>query len=780
MRLPEPRQWRPEMVSGAVVFGVIGVLCAALVCLPSSWMVRAGLLAAMGVGTVAAMLVGLRANAPVRRGPWETLLLGAVVLGLVGWVRVDRHTFGHLAATSPLGPELGQLVGLGLVALAVSVFARAPHPFEHRNPDTVIDGALAGLAAYVVCWAYVVEPTGALSTVQRAMLPLPVSIDVFMLVVAMVGIVPRIRRSGSGRALLCVLGALAIGDFLYLGDDLRRFAVPLGVVGAAYVAAAGALGFAFLHPSMRRLFGGRLGTAEQSPGRARLSLVVLVPAALVVVGLSALHTRDQRALLGAALAGTFVLVVVRVLRAVSSTRASVASLEHQARHDPLTGLGNRALIQQAIDAALSRSSQRTQVAVIFLDLDRFKTVNDIHGYSCGDQLLAEVGQRLVSTFSDRAVVARVGGDEFALLVHPVATTGAARHEAERARRLLRTPFHIYNTEIMVTASVGVVVSSGAEPTTDAETMLRDADTAMYQAKAAGRDAVSVFDPSMRDRLADRLALEHDLRLALEREEFVVMFQPIVSLGDEATIVVGLEALLRWDRPTRGLVPASLFVECAEASGLLREIGDWVIGESARHLAKWRRVAGGENLFVSVNVSALHLRSPSLADGVRVALAETGLEPSALCIEVSESTLMEDTALGVALVIRLKQMGVRLAVDDFGRGYGSLAYLKQFPVDYVKVDPQFIEALVVEDGAHETLVGAIVSMASSIGAICVAEGVETERQERALRGIGCELAQGFFYSWPVPADEVMPTVRAFSPRRGLRLVTGDAGGGRPAR
>jgi EAL domain-containing protein (putative c-di-GMP-specific phosphodiesterase class I) len=303
---------------------------------------------------------------------------------------------------------------------------------------------------------------------------------------------------------------------------------------------------------------------------------------------------------------------------------------------------------------------------------------------------------------------------------------------------------------------------------------------MYQAKAAGRDMVTVFDESMRDRIADRLALEHDLRRAIERDEFCLMFQPIVTLADDGPVVAGLEALLRWERPTRGLVPASFFIECAEASGLLTEIGDWVIRESCRQLAAWRRVPGAEGLFVSVNVSALHLKSNALPARVRKALAETGLTPDALCVELAETTLMDNPAEGVALVIRMKELGVRLAVDDFGNGYGSLAYLKQFPVDYVKIDRSFIEGLSSQDPTDATLVAAIVSMAKAVDAVTIAEGVEHERQEQVLRELGCDLAQGFLYSRPIGSDDVIPTIRAISPRHGLRLVTGDGGGGRPRR
>ncbi|MGH9006890.1 MAG: EAL domain-containing protein, partial [Acidimicrobiales bacterium] len=228
------------------------------------------------------------------------------------------------------------------------------------------------------------------------------------------------------------------------------------------------------------------------------------------------------------------------------------------------------------------------------------------------------------------------------------------------------------------------------------------------------------------------------------------------------------------------VPASVFIECAEAGGLLTEIGDWVIRESCRRLAEWREVPGTGGLFVSVNVSSLHLRSHHMAPRVRRALAETGLDPHGLCIELAEQTLMENPAEGVALVIRLRELGVRLAVDNFGNSYASLAYLRQFPVDYVKVDRSFIESLLSDDQTDATLVAAIISMARAVDAVTIAEGVEHERQEQALRDLGCDLAQGFLYSRPVAPDEVIPTIRAITPRHGLRLVTGDGGAGRPRR
>ena len=770
----------------ATAFGVAGAAVALLYGVPGSWSAHAAALILMAVATAAAMAGGLRINVPPRRGPWEVLFLGVVLLALGGWVRLDRHTLAIVNTNRALLPDVLVLVGSVLAAFAVTVLARAPHPHDRRNPDMVIEALVAGISAFVLLWIYLVEPAATrlhLSGFERGALPIATALDVYMVAVALIGIRPRARRSLSGRFLILAVVFLAIADGLYLVTDVRRAAVPHSLLGVGYLLAASALGVAYLHPTMRRLFGGRWSPSSDVPdSRGRLIAIVLAPALLAVIGLTDPgRPADQRVVLGIFGAAAVSLAAVRVWRAVRVGAATQARLVHQVTHDPLTGLGNRSFVERSISAALAESARaRDGVAVIFLDIDRFKLINDTHGYSCGDQLLIEVGERLTAAFGGRGAVARVGGDEFALVVFPVASPAQARHDAELAHQVLNAPFNVYGADLLVSASVGVTLSSASEPTTDAETMLRDADTAMYQAKGAGRDTVTMFDNSMRDRIADRLALEHDLRRALERDEFCLMFQPIVSLDEDGPLVVGLEALLRWDRPTRGLVPASFFIECAEASGLLTEIGDWVIRESARQLATWRRVPGTGGLFVSVNVSALHLKSAALPARVRRALAETGLAPDAMCIELSESTLMDNPAEGVALVIRLKELGVRLAIDDFGNGYASLAYLKQFPVDYVKIDRRFIAGLIGDDPTDETLVAAIVSMAQALDAVTIAEGVEHERQEQSLREIGCDLAQGFLYSRPVTSDDVVPTIRAMSPRHGLRLVTGDGAGGRPRR
>ena len=302
-------------------------------------------------------------------------------------------------------------------------------------------------------------------------------------------------------------------------------------------------------------------------------------------------------------------------------------------------------------------------------------------------------------------------------------------------------------------SVGVACANGLDPDVDAETLIRDADTAMYQAKAAGRDAVAMFDASMRDRTAERLALELDLRHALERGELHLNFQPIVQAATGS--VDGVEALLRWSHPTRGLVPPDAFVSVAEDSGLIVEIGSWVLRESCRHVSAWRRaLPTAGNLHVAVNLSARQLRDPGLVDLVAEALTEFDLPPDALWLEITESMLMENPTAATDILSALRDLGVGLSIDDFGTGYSSLAYLKRFPVDRVKIDRSFVEGLDRRDSSEESLVAAIIAMAGALGMTTIAEGVETVGQQQRLTMLGCEFAQGHFYA-PAVAPRHVP-------------------------
>ncbi|MPY93348.1 MAG: EAL domain-containing protein, partial [Acidimicrobiia bacterium] len=383
-------------------------------------------------------------------------------------------------------------------------------------------------------------------------------------------------------------------------------------------------------------------------------------------------------------------------------------------------------------------------------------------HSLGDELLVAISKRLQARLRPEDVVARIGGDEFVTVVKQVTSLADAMSTAERLLLGFESPFRLRGSDVYSSASIGLVFADPANPSLDPESLIRDADTAMYQAKAAGRDGIAVFDMSMRDRVAERLVLEQDLRTALDAGELHLHFQPIVRLSDET--VEGLEALLRWVHPTRGLISPATVIPIAEETGLIIEIGAWVIEEAAREVRRWRRMPGAEHLYVAVNLSARQLRDPRLVERVATTLADQHLEPAALCLELTESMLMEDPVGASQTLHQLRDLGVRLSLDDFGTGYSSLSYLKRFPVDEVKIDRSFVDGLDAPDSSEASLVAAIVAMARALGMKTVAEGVELPIQAQRLRELGADQVQGYLYARPVGPESVPGTLARLGAKR----------------
>ena len=428
----------------------------------------------------------------------------------------------------------------------------------------------------------------------------------------------------------------------------------------------------------------------------------------------------------------------RMFRALRQHARAESRLAHQATHDLLTGLANRTFAHHHLDQLLDHQDSGS-VALVFLDLDRFRLINDSLGHGVGDELLGAVGERLEANSRAGDLVARIGGDEFVVVARGLRAPEHARELAERTRLSLAQRFRVRDIEIPISASVGVATHHHDEPPTTAEAMLRDADIAMYQAKDAGGDGISVFDAPMRRRVNDRIQLENELRQALDRGELHLAYQPIVRSQDQR--VTSLEALLRWSHPELGEIEPARFIPIAEDTGAIVEIGAWVLDQACADLATLRtQVPYAEDLSVAVNLSVRQLRDNALLDHVARSLLNRGLPASGLRLELTESLVMENLALISKLLGSLRSFGVRISVDDFGTGYSSLSTLDRLPVDEVKIDKSFIDGI-ADHGANTTLVSAIVAIAESLGHHHRGRGRGTHRAGRAAPGAGLRPGPG---------------------------------------
>ena len=433
-------------------------------------------------------------------------------------------------------------------------------------------------------------------------------------------------------------------------------------------------------------------------------------------------------------------------RDVTDRKRLEEELAHQAFHDPLTGLANQLLFRDRVDHAVARVSRRGEMlAVLFVDLDNFKTVNDSLGHPAGDSLLLAVAERLRGCLRAADTAARMGGDEFAILLEDGTDQTDARHVATRILEALRIPFRILSKEVLMTASVGIAFTDLGTETTDV--LLRNADLAMYRAKASGRNREEVFEPAMHSAVVERLDLEADLRRAVDRREFVLQYQPIVDIGTER--ITGVEALVRWQHPERGRLYPDAFIAASEETGLINEIGLQVLQDATIQAERWRRqYPNHRSLVLSVNLSPRQLGEPRLVQWVSDAIEAAGCDPATLVLEVTESATVRPEAADK--LIELKCLGLSLAVDDFGTGYSSLSYLQRLPIDVLKIDRSFISGA-APDAA--TLPRAIVDLASALGLKTIAEGVETAEQANRLRAWGCQQAQGFYFHRPQDAGAI---------------------------
>ncbi len=758
VRRPGPRFSAPYGVRVHLAVG-LSLLAVQVLGPPGAQAPAMGLIAAMGL---VALHVGPRQYLqPQDRAPWRCIRLAAYLFVITSVIRVAvPSTMAAPPTAMALIPNAFVIPAYLLLGYAFAGMLRRRRAAE--DDPAKVDAILVGLAAAFLTWTFVIAPA-----IDNA------NIDVFGVIdslfpiidVVLLVLVAQLMLAGGVRqpALwLMVIAAIAmfLADMLFSLRSTQLVETSQHTLDSLYMVMLVMLPAAALHPSMRTLTEPQ--HIEVRPlSRLRITIiavVVVVPTVLAsLMPLGSLVNEMVRA-------GLCLLLVLAVLARVVHSNNSRARAEQATRrratHDALTDLPNRELLAETVSRWGDRAAdERQEISLLFLDLDRFKMINDNWGHQVGDELLCAVATRLGEQVRAEDLVCRIGGDEFVVALASPSHLRLAESLADRLLHEFARPFALSVGDVVISASIGVAKShSGAH----ALELIRDADTAMYKAKGSGRNAYALFDANLRTRVRDRVTMEQALRGALVRGELAVHFQPIVDLaGDELD---GFEALMRWDSPELGFVSPTAFIPIAEETGMIVEMGSWLLRESARQLAVWtaERDPAARRLHVSVNVAVRQLRDGSLVRIVDDVLRETGLPASALWLEITESGVMEDLDAAVLTLNALHALGVTLCIDDFGTGYSSLSYLNRLPVGIVKIDRSFISD-VGDRGTNEPIVRAVLAMTHAMGHRVVTEGVETEGQRDWLRDQGCDLVQGWFYGKAAPpehlGDWIRPQVRS---------------------
>jgi diguanylate cyclase (GGDEF)-like protein len=710
---------------------------------------RSEVVAAIAFGTVAggavvAIGMGLRQHQPSTRTSWKFLLAASVLFLVGGVLRMDGNA---AASSSALVPALFTVSGYAAVGAALAVWLRIRN--VNANTDTVLDTILFGLGGALASWVLLIAPltTGGTvvdrTTVISAMYPV---LDVVLLTLLVHLALTTAPGDHSFGLLGLSLVAIFVGDLGYAVTSADILSIPSSVIDAPFLIGYGALGAGALHPSMNHLSTPQPRLSYRGHQRFTGITVVMVIAALALAAVSTRDTTDRwvRAVLFAAVLFG---VLLRSERAVRRYAASESAARHQSLHDPLTGLPNRVSLHASASAQLGEPGTTNRLSMLFIDLDGFKFVNDSYGHSVGDELLIAAAERLSEMVRSADVVARYGGDEFVIAAS--LERAAAEGLANRILTVFSEPFGLSVGRVYVSASIGIARSGTSSQPSDIESLIREADAAMYHAKAHGRGGYAFFDDSLRAQARIQIETSTALRDALARNEFEVYYQPIVDLGDFRT--VGYEALLRWSHDGVSHSPDE-FIPIAEASNIIVPIGAWVLRTACTQLASWW-AAGHRSLHMAVNVSARQLRDDEeFVNTVRTVLAETGLPGHALWFELTETAFVDDTEAALRALQALRTLGSMICVDDFGTGYSVLGYMHRFPITVVKIDGTFVKAL-GEQQPESSIVSAIRQMSTALGMVTVAEGVETELQETQLRALGCDMGQGYRYGHPLPARSI---------------------------
>jgi diguanylate cyclase (GGDEF)-like protein len=717
-----------------------------------------------------------RADGRLRRA-W--LLLGSALVswaaGTAVWTVYEVHLGDEIPF--PSLADVGYLasVPLGLAAMLTFPGARV-HGLARLRP--VLDGVIVAGALLFVSWATVLGPVFHANAGTLLAQVISLAYPGGDLLSATVAVLTVARARGPLRVTMSLIAAgmmtVVVGDSAFAWFTARGDYATGNLFDTGYLAGFLLIGLAALRANPLEPAPASAGESDDSaiaPNRLALALpYVPLMLSLPFAVLMKLHGQPIGPLLFCVGVVVILAILLRQLLTmqtnmalsqelrdtVGELRSREAQLSHQAFHDPLTGLANRALFGDRLGHALAQKRRPGPVILLLADLDEFKAVNDTLGHPAGDALLIAVAERLRAVVRPEDTVARLGGDEFAVLLESREGLVAGHRVAHRIEEALVAPFHLSGVQTVIGASIGI---AAGDPSATGETMLRDADIAMYAAKAGGKGRAEVFAVDLAVANIDRLRLKGDFSEALARDELHLKYQPIIDLSTGQ--LRGVEALLRWTHPDGDDVPPSVFIPLAEASGAILPIGRWVLAEACAQAGRWQQDQpdGLPPLQLAVNLSGRQLEDPQLMPAVRAALTASGLHPSLLTLEITESVLFEEDENTMARLTALRALGVRLAIDDFGTGQSSLSRLRRYPIDTLKIDRSFIAALTPSAPVPDVVITAILALGEGLGMNVIAEGVETEEQLVALRGLECPQAQGFLFARPAHPDVIGELIRA---------------------
>ncbi|MEL6893317.1 MAG: EAL domain-containing protein, partial [Actinomycetota bacterium] len=702
----------------------------------------------IGLSAVIAVLFGIGKHQPENKRAWYVvaLAMGTFLTADVVYYLLELRSGGVAPYPSLADGFYLSMYPIMIIGLVMMLRKVSPG----RDMAGMIDAGLVAVATFAVLGILVMDTyieDDSISLSGRLIsIAYPV-MDVALITVA-ARLVSAVQLKQKTFAFFTVaMASLLVADTIYGILNTAGAYKTGGIVDAFWIGFYALVAAGALHPSMADRIEPRENT-QGSITRPRLAVLFLVVLAVPVIDLVWGKPFDKVFTTTASMI-MFTLVLIRLMGLMTVVQHKEQQARHDAMHDSLTGLANRKLFGDRVESFVQQRKDGV-VSVLFVDLDDFKFINDSLGHQVGDDLLVAVASRLNDCVRSNDLVARLSGDEFAVLLESAVDRQDAVAVAQRVQDSLEKPVVIDDREIMISASVGIAVERRAN-IERAETILRAADVAMYRAKGKGKGRFEFFEQGMHLEAIERLDLKTDLQVALERGQFELNYQPVVDMSDEK--VRGVEALIRWNHPTRGYVMPDRFIQLAEQTGLIVPIGRWVLTEACRQVMRWRKEHPEHApRSVAVNLSVRQLHDPKLLEDVADALSASGLEPEALILEITESMLIEETDRGSRALDQLKAMKVKIAIDDFGTGYSSLSYLKRFPVDTIKIDKSFVAEMETST-TSAALVKAVVDLAHNLGVATVAEGIENADQKAKIHELGCTFGQGYHFARPLTAGQI---------------------------